>query len=155
MQKRKEKGKIELKNVYVIETAVLPIEDCNLTDGYGYAFQICYGESSQIYTLYLKATKEQDRTEWINALRLGEYKFPIKVSDGWGLIFSFAVCRNLSTKPNTHYHEGVWNSKLGWSCCRGLNRIVHGCKATTSWEPIEDKIQNNNPRTSSQLLSRK
>lgn len=73
LQKRKEKGKIELKNVYVIETAILPNEDYNLTDNFGFAFQICYGESSQIYTLYLKATREQERTEWIKALRQGNY----------------------------------------------------------------------------------
>lgn len=38
----------------------------------GLPFQVGYREAGQEYTLYLLAAREQDRTEWIRAIRAGE-----------------------------------------------------------------------------------
>lgn len=38
----------------------------------GLPFQVGYREAGQEYTLYLLAAREQDRTEWIRALRAGK-----------------------------------------------------------------------------------
>lgn len=56
-----------------IESAIISTEDCNFCAGY--AFQICYGESSQSYTLYLIANLDKERSDWINVLRTGSYDF--------------------------------------------------------------------------------
>lgn len=37
----------------------------------GFALQVCYTDAGQNYTLYLVAKREQDRDDWINALRSG------------------------------------------------------------------------------------
>ena len=37
----------------------------------GLPFQVGYREAGQEYTLYLVAAREQDRAEWINAIRAG------------------------------------------------------------------------------------
>lgn len=39
----------------------------------GLPFQVGYREAGQEYTLYLLAAREQDRTEWIRAIRAGEF----------------------------------------------------------------------------------
>jgi len=38
----------------------------------GLPFQVGYREAGQEYTLYLLAAREQDRAEWIRAIRAGE-----------------------------------------------------------------------------------
>lgn len=38
----------------------------------GLPFQVGYREAGQEYTLYLLAAREQDRAEWIRALRAGK-----------------------------------------------------------------------------------
>lgn len=40
----------------------------------GLPFQVGYREAGQEYTLYLLAAREQDRTEWIRAIRAGEFR---------------------------------------------------------------------------------
>lgn len=91
-QRRKERGRIQLNSVNVIENAVISsvplnssIQDLNsslsLVDNNcsvlnssasGYPFQLCYIDSSgQEYTLYLITAREQDRTDWLIALREG------------------------------------------------------------------------------------
>jgi tyrosine-protein kinase Tec len=39
----------------------------------GFPFQVGYQEGGQEYTLYLLANREQDRIEWIRALRAGNH----------------------------------------------------------------------------------
>lgn len=79
--KRKEKGRIDLKNVTAIEKAQPLTEECNWCDGY--AFQISYGESSQNYTLYLIAGSEEERSDWINTLRTSKFSFIFSLYLTW------------------------------------------------------------------------
>ncbi|KAJ8676374.1 hypothetical protein QAD02_012161 [Eretmocerus hayati] len=74
-------------------------------------FQVGYREAGQEYTLYLVAAKEQDRAEWIRAIR--------------------AVC---SENPGLsgRYHAGFWSGKR-WSCCRMSTRSAEGCDTCSSW----------------------
>lgn len=41
----------------------------------GLPFQVGYREAGQEYTLYLLAAREQDRAEWIRALRAGKFRY--------------------------------------------------------------------------------
>lgn len=89
LQRRKERGRIAVESVHVVETASLG----NGSTGGGGAvgdvagggdaaggggvpsglpFQVGYREAGQEYTLYLLAAREQDRAEWIRAIRAGE-----------------------------------------------------------------------------------
>lgn len=69
IQKRKERGRIDLENVHCIEIVhTLSSSEENSK----FPFQIGYQEGSQDYVLYLLASKEQDRSDWILALRSGK-----------------------------------------------------------------------------------
>ena len=83
-QRRKERGRIDIGSVQVVETAQLSgiggggvgggdtgSNNSLILEGPGYPFQVGYQEGGQEYTLYLLANREQDRAEWINALRAG------------------------------------------------------------------------------------
>lgn len=80
-QRRKERGRIDIRSVQVVEPAQL----CGGGGGGGdnslvpdgvphpaeFPFQVGYQEGEQEYTLYLLAYRDQDRAEWIRALRAG------------------------------------------------------------------------------------
>jgi PH domain len=72
LQRRRERGHIDLSKVCVVETAQLA-GDGEPTPPVGFAFQVGYSEGAQSYTLHLLATREQDRSDWIRAIRAGEY----------------------------------------------------------------------------------
>ncbi|GLG99837.1 Serine/threonine-protein kinase GE16371 [Gryllus bimaculatus] len=126
-QKRKERGRIDLTSVRIVETAQLTVgplvqgavEDTVLCEGVpfpaGYPFQVGYLEQGQEYVLYLLAAREQDRADWIRAIR--------------------SVCMKCAA-PVDHYHPGLWSGKR-WSCCRQNIRATEGCEASTSWAPPE------------------
>lgn len=90
LQRRKERGRIAVESVHVVETASL---GSNAVGGVGsdvagneagtggggggippgLPFQVGYREAGQEYTLYLVAAREQERAEWIRAIRAGEF----------------------------------------------------------------------------------
>ncbi|XP_076754049.1 tyrosine-protein kinase Btk29A isoform X2 [Xylocopa sonorina] len=129
-ERRKERGRIAVESVHVVETASLGSNAGGVggvgsdvagseagTGGGGggippgLPFQVGYREAGQEYTLYLLAAREQDRTEWIRAIR--------------------AVC---SENPGLsgRYHAGLWSGKR-WSCCRLSTRSAEGCDTCSSW----------------------
>ncbi|XP_076223812.1 tyrosine-protein kinase Btk29A isoform X4 [Nomia melanderi] len=91
-ERRKERGRIAVESVHVVETASL---GSNAGGGVGsevagseagtggggippgLPFQVGYREAGQEYTLYLLAAREQDRAEWIRAIRAGTPSTPI------------------------------------------------------------------------------
>lgn len=93
LQRRKERGRIAIETVHVVETANLGNNpgcgggntkidttgnDLGSSGGNvppGLPFQIGYREAGQEYILYLLAGREQDRSEWIRAIRAGKYLF--------------------------------------------------------------------------------
>lgn len=62
----------------------------------GLPFQVGYREAGQEYTLYLLAAREQDRAEWIRAIRAG--KSPFFLSPSIFVPFSFF-------SPPSHLHS--------------------------------------------------
>ncbi|XP_017753568.1 PREDICTED: tyrosine-protein kinase Btk29A-like, partial [Eufriesea mexicana] len=129
-ERRKERGRIAVESVHVVETASLGSSAGGVggvgsdvagseagTGGGGggippgLPFQVGYREAGQEYTLYLLAAREQDRSEWIRAIR--------------------AVC---SENPGLsgRYHAGLWSGKR-WSCCRLSTRSAEGCDTCSSW----------------------
>ncbi|XP_023287551.1 tyrosine-protein kinase Btk29A isoform X2 [Orussus abietinus] len=125
-ERRKERGRIAIESVHVVETATLGARagggggdvaggEAGTGGGGGIPpglpFQVGYREAGQEYTLYLLAPREQDRAEWIRAIR--------------------AVC---SENPGLsgRYHAGLWSGKR-WSCCRLSTRSAEGCDTCSSW----------------------
>jgi tyrosine-protein kinase Tec len=87
-QRRKERGRVDIGSVQVVEPAQLSASGAPCAGGgagggdnslvldgvshpVGFPFQVGYQEGGQEYTLYLLANREQDRAEWIRALRTG------------------------------------------------------------------------------------
>lgn len=67
LQKRKERGRVILENVHYVEGT----QTSNQADEF--PFQVGYQETTQDHILYLFASREQDRTDWVLALRKGNY----------------------------------------------------------------------------------
>ncbi|XP_058809578.1 tyrosine-protein kinase Btk29A-like, partial [Phymastichus coffea] len=125
LQRRKERGRIAVESVHVVEQATLgsgglEVAGSDSSGGNGgggggvppgLPFQVGYREAGQEYTLYLVAAREQDRADWIRAIR--------------------AVC---SENPGLsgRYHTGFWSGKR-WSCCRMSSRSAEGCDTCSSW----------------------
>ncbi|XP_045478600.1 tyrosine-protein kinase Btk29A isoform X2 [Harmonia axyridis] len=75
--KRKERGRVELQQVHSIEAALVVVNPEEIgCKGELFAFQIGY-QSDNDYTLYLLAFKDEDRVDWILALRQGTQPSPI------------------------------------------------------------------------------
>jgi tyrosine-protein kinase Tec len=88
-QRRKERGRVDIGSVQVVEPAQLSGSGASSAGGggagggdnslvldgvphpAGFPFQVGYQEGGQEYTLYLLANRDQDRAEWIRALRAG------------------------------------------------------------------------------------
>ncbi|OAD59375.1 Tyrosine-protein kinase Btk29A [Eufriesea mexicana] len=164
-ERRKERGRIAVESVHVVETASLGSSAGGVggvgsdvagseagTGGGGggippgLPFQVGYREAGQEYTLYLLAAREQDRSEWIRAIRavsfgsdgclnnLGPYACRLK-GDISLLVKAYPsgglVC---SENPGLsgRYHAGLWSGKR-WSCCRLSTRSAEGCDTCSSW----------------------
>lgn len=168
MQRRKERGRIAIETVHVVETANLGNNpgcgsgntkidttgnDLGSSGGNvppGLPFQIGYREAGQEYTLYLLAAREQDRSEWIRAIRAGKYSlvscfivscyvhrstlyYESKGNNSRinsSFCFASVCCENPGLSDR--YHVGLWSGKR-WSCCRLLTRSAEGCDTCSSW----------------------
>ncbi|GAB0098871.1 PH domain-containing protein [Sergentomyia squamirostris] len=133
VEKRRERGRVNIKGIRVVELASLNAEGGgDPIAPEGYPFQIGYCETTDggsntdtQYTLYLVANSEKERHEWIKVLR--------------------TVCDD---NPKSYrYHKGLWQGRK-WSCCRGGSKNHLGCLETTNWsEP------NNNPMSMTSAIS--
>lgn len=101
MQKRRERGRIDVRGIKLVEPAILHgdggdaqapnvskrwdtqchVSSSNFSDTQGYPFQVGYSELNCItggnstlptFTLYLVSATDKERTEWIKAIRKGE-----------------------------------------------------------------------------------
>uniref|UniRef100_A0A1B6GJN3 Tyrosine-protein kinase n=1 Tax=Cuerna arida TaxID=1464854 RepID=A0A1B6GJN3_9HEMI len=124
-ERRKERGRIVLSSVRIVEPAAISLPgelDNNALNNSpapasGSPLQVGYSDAGQEYTLYLVAPREQERDDWINALRS-------------------VCCDNASLSDR--YHVGLWNGKR-WSCCRLSTRSAVGCDQTSAWASAADK----------------
>ncbi|KAL9925191.1 tyrosine-protein kinase Btk29A isoform X1 [Glossina fuscipes] len=131
VERRRERGRIPVKGVRLVETATVNGEGGDPFAPDGYPFQVGYCESSDDqsqrtvpqYTLYLVANTEKERSDWIYAIR--------------------QVCEDTNTPKSFRFHPGLWSGKR-WSCCKSISRATFGCQAATHWRET-----NNNPSTGS------
>ncbi|XP_062133819.1 tyrosine-protein kinase Btk isoform X1 [Drosophila sulfurigaster albostrigata] len=152
VERRRERGRINLKGVRLVEEATVNGEGGDPFAPDGYPFQVGYCETQQLqqqqaeqqqqqllsgngvegqlvgravpqYTLYVIANSEKERSDWIRAIR--------------------QVCEDSNTPKSYRYHPGLWSGKK-WSCCKGLARATFGCRAATHWREA-----NNNPSNGS------
>ncbi|XP_075152585.1 tyrosine-protein kinase Btk29A isoform X1 [Haematobia irritans] len=131
VERRRERGRIPVKGVRLVETATVNGEGGDPFAPDGYPFQVGYCESTDDqsqrtvpqYTLYLVANSEKERLDWIRAIR--------------------QVSEDTNTPKAYRFHPGLWSGKR-WSCCKGISRQTFGCQAATHWRET-----NNNPSTGS------
>ncbi|XP_037958717.1 tyrosine-protein kinase Btk29A isoform X1 [Teleopsis dalmanni] len=133
VERRRERGRIPVKGVRLVETATVNGEGGDPFAPDGYPFQVGYCETSDDqqqsgrsvpqYTLYLVASSEKERSDWIRVIR--------------------QVCEDTNTPKSYRFHPGLWSGKK-WSCCKGISRSTFGCQAATHWRET-----NNNPSTGS------
>ena len=112
--KKKEKGKIALSNVRLIERVTIR-DDAKLP-----AFQIGYQDpsSKQEYSLYIQAKSEKEVEEWLSLTR--------------------NLCRN-NTNLAEKFHPQQWSAGR-WLCCNDNVRstVGRGCEPIT-WTPRQSK----------------
>ncbi|XP_065356741.1 tyrosine-protein kinase Btk isoform X2 [Calliphora vicina] len=131
VERRRERGRIPVKGVRLVEIATVNGEGGDPFAPDGFPFQVGYCESSDDqsqrtvpqYTLYLVASSDKERFDWIRAIR--------------------QVCEDTNTPKSYRFHPGLWSGKR-WSCCKGISRSTFGCQAATHWRET-----NNNPSTGS------
>ncbi|XP_011178509.1 tyrosine-protein kinase Btk29A isoform X1 [Zeugodacus cucurbitae] len=131
IERRRERGRVPVKGVRLVETAIVSGEGGDPFAPNGFPFQVGYCESSNDqqlsgrsvpqYILYLLASSERERDDWIRAIR--------------------EVCEETNTPKSYRFHPGLWTGKK-WSCCKGISRATFGCQAATHWLEA-----NNNPST--------
>lgn len=111
--KKKEKGRINLKDVKLIEQVILR------DDSKHNAFQIGYVENGQEYSLYIQAKAESERDEWIQLIR--------------------NLCRH-NPQLSDKYHPNQWSAGK-WLCCAEQIRFggSGGCEQIT-WTPRMTKL---------------
>lgn len=126
LQRRKERGRIAVESVHVVETASLgstggggsAVGDVAGGGGdaagggggipSGLPFQVGYREAGQEYTLYLLAAREQDRAEWIRAIRAGESSFLLFSSHCYSIRVRISrTCRASFDKDNEHLYYSL------------------------------------------------
>lgn len=128
----KERGRITLKFITIIEQAVITSlcgndfnssslssslnNSCFINNNFSiYPFQIVYTDNGQDYFLYLITFKEKEREDWIQTLRF--------------------ACANNHYKIS-RYHVSEWSGKR-WQCCKAVTRSAVGCENTASWLPSQ------------------
>ncbi|CAD6998350.1 unnamed protein product [Ceratitis capitata] len=135
VERRRERGRVPVKGVRLVETATVSGEGGDPFAPSGFPFQVGYCESNDQqqsgrsvpqYILYLLASSETERDDWIRAIR--------------------QVCEEANTPKSYRYHPGLWTGKR-WSCCKGISRATFGCQAATHWQEA-----NNNPIPNPQLI---
>ncbi|XP_071453126.1 tyrosine-protein kinase Btk [Hetaerina americana] len=136
-ERKKERGRVEVASVHVVEPAQLWTGDSTdaleaaasaaaaagtTTAGShpsGYPFQVGYVEGGQEFTLYLVAPHENEREDWIRVLR--------------------AACAQ-NPGLSQRFHAGLWVGKR-WSCCQRPTRTAPGCDSTSPWGSAHTCVQ--------------
>lgn len=72
IQKKKERGRIQVNSVKVVEEASVLDLGGEGSVPQGFPLQVGYVEAGQDYILYLLARDTQERDDWINSLRTGK-----------------------------------------------------------------------------------
>ncbi|CAO1339322.1 unnamed protein product [Diamesa hyperborea] len=127
-EKRRERGRINVRGIKLVEPAILHGEGGDASAPNGYPFQIGYSEISTTisgttlpqYTLYLVATTEKERSEWIKTIR--------------------KACQDYTPK-SFRYHPGLYRIHK-WSCCKNNSRTALGCLVTTNWPERNNNTSN-------------
>ncbi|XP_070496404.1 tyrosine-protein kinase Btk isoform X1 [Chironomus tepperi] len=128
-EKRRERGRIDVRGIKLVEPAILHGEGGDIHAPNGYPFQIGYSEVNCItgnstlptFTLYLVAATDKERGEWIRAIRKASEDFSPK---------SF------------RYHPGLYKINR-WSCCKNSSRTALGCLVTTNWPEKNNNYKSN------------
>ncbi|XP_013413800.1 tyrosine-protein kinase Tec-like isoform X1 [Lingula anatina] len=106
----KEKGRLNLAQVKIVENV-----DNGALDNRQHALQVVYtdGNTLEFYTLYIIATSEDQRNDWVMTLR--------------------DLCSKNNAKFLDKYHPGVWTTRnRAYSCCGQTDKNAPGCEPTST-----------------------
>ncbi|KAJ0179393.1 hypothetical protein K1T71_005105 [Dendrolimus kikuchii] len=127
-ERRKERGRISTETIHTVEQAELgelskqiPESDNEKSPVYRYPFQVGYTEQNTDYTLYLVASDQIERHDWIHTIR------------------SVCTCK----VRRSRYHPAVWWSRR-WTCCDAERRSAPGCVLSSLWKEPDLHIEPNN-----------
>ncbi|KAM8717164.1 hypothetical protein ACLKA7_003948 [Drosophila subpalustris] len=151
VERRRERGRINLKGVRLVEEATVNGEGGDPFAPDGYPFQVGYCETTST-----TAAQQQQQQQLLAGNGNGnggegqlvgravpQYTLYVianseKERSEWIRAIR-QVCEDCNTPKSYRYHPGLWSGKK-WSCCKGLARGTFGCHAATHWREA-----NNNP----------
>ncbi|XP_034472313.1 tyrosine-protein kinase Btk29A isoform X3 [Drosophila innubila] len=154
VERRRERGRINLKGVRLVEEATVNGEGGDPFAPDGYPFQVGYCETTST-----TAAQQQQQQQQLHLLAgnggeghlvgraVPQYTLYVianseKERSEWIRAIR-QVCEDSNTPKSYRYHPGLWSGKK-WSCCKGLARGTFGCHAATHWREA-----NNNPSNGS------
>ncbi|SPP79801.1 tyrosine-protein kinase Btk29A isoform X1 [Drosophila guanche] len=155
VERRRERGRIQLKGVRLVEEASVNGEGGDPFAPDGYPFQVGYCEisSTQHQQQQQQQVELQDRSgveggqQQNGGRAVPQYTLYVianseKERNEWIRAIR-QVCEDSNTPKSYRYHPGLWSGKK-WSCCKGLSRTTFGCRAAAHWREA-----NNNPSNGS------
>ncbi|EDW28837.1 GL19386 [Drosophila persimilis] len=155
VERRRERGRIQLKGVRLVEEATVNGEGGDPFAPDGYPFQVGYCEISSSQKHQQQQTELQDRSgvegqqqqQQNGGRAVPQYTLYVianseKERNEWIRAIR-QVCEDSNTPKSYRYHPGLWSGKK-WSCCKGLSRTTFGCRAAAHWREA-----NNNPSNGS------
>ncbi|XP_020799118.1 tyrosine-protein kinase Btk29A isoform X1 [Drosophila serrata] len=156
VERRRERGRIHLKGVRLVEEATVSGEGGDPSAPDGYPFQVGYCEisaSANPQQLLEKGSIGGGGTG--NGVE-GQLNFRSAVPQYTLYVIAPSekersewirairqVCEDSNTPKSYRYHPGLWSGKK-WSCCKGISRTTFGCRAAAHWREA-----NNNPSNGS------
>ncbi|KAL7741121.1 hypothetical protein ACLKA6_018150 [Drosophila palustris] len=154
VERRRERGRINLKGVRLVEEATVNGEGGDPFAPDGYPFQVGYCETTSTTAAQQQQQQQQQQLLAGNGNGNGgegqlvgravpQYTLYVianseKERSEWIRAIR-QVCEDCNTPKSYRYHPGLWSGKK-WSCCKGLARGTFGCHAATHWREA-----NNNP----------
>ncbi|XP_022228691.2 tyrosine-protein kinase Btk29A isoform X1 [Drosophila obscura] len=159
VERRRERGRIQLKGVRLVEEATVNGEGGDPFAPDGYPFQVGYCEISSTQQKQQQQQQQQQQTELQDrsgveggqqqngGRAVPQYTLYVianseKERNEWIRAIR-QVCEDSNTPKSYRYHPGLWSGKK-WSCCKGLSRSTFGCRAAAHWREA-----NNNPSNGS------
>ncbi|EDW04057.1 GH10183 [Drosophila grimshawi] len=154
VERRRERGRINLKDVRLVEEATVSGEGGDPFAPDGYPFQVGYCETPSTSVAQQQQQQQQQKEQTANGSEgqlvfraVPQYTLYVianseKERTEW-IHAIRQVCEDSNTPKSYRYHPGLWSGKK-WSCCKGSTRSTFGCRAAIHWREA-----NNNPSNGS------
>ncbi|KAH8237801.1 hypothetical protein KR032_001616, partial [Drosophila birchii] len=157
VERRRERGRIHLKGVRLVEEATVSGEGGDPSAPDGYPFQVGYCEICASANPQHQLLENGNGGGGGGGIGIeGQQSFRSAVPQYTLYVIANSekersewirairqVCEDSNTPKSYRYHPGLWSGKK-WSCCKGISRTTFGCRAAAHWREA-----NNNPSNGS------